>query len=162
METEKRPPLTIGHLPRELLSMWRKSHPRYKENGFQWYYRHGINLLITSKKREKVTRKKSSRLSKKLIKKASDYTDLALPHWKNHVLLTGSKTLIMPETASLDSSAVTKVSEMDAFSLCWELSNLFSILRPRRQMVDSGSANTSMPTKAELWLTSVLLSSNMT
>ena len=32
METVKRPLLTIGHLLKELLSMWRKSHPHCKED----------------------------------------------------------------------------------------------------------------------------------
>ena len=45
METEKRPPLTIGHLPTELLSMWRKSRPHYKENGFHDYVAR-VELLI--------------------------------------------------------------------------------------------------------------------
>ena len=87
---------------------------------------------------------------------------LALPHWKNHVLVTGPKALIISTCISgkkllaLDVSLVASDVELLSFS------EGVSIFRPRKHMVDSGSAKTSIPTKEAEWLTSVVLSSNMT
>ena len=87
---------------------------------------------------------------------------LAWPHWKNHVLLTGANTRIMcfDDTSwyiGEDNNTAPKVLETDVGDV-----EAATVFWPRRQIVDSGSAKTSIPTVEDEWLTSVVFNSRMT
>ena len=90
------------------------------------------------------------------------WTYLAWPHWKNHVLLTGANTRIMcfDDTSwyiGEDNNTAPKVLETDVGDV-----EAATVFWPRRQIVDSGSAKTSIPTVEDEWLTSVVFNSSMT